>query len=154
MNRLLHVIALTIILGLSASCSRQPECGMFHAVDASGWLYGDTLRYDIAPVDSVTPWHGDIAIAVRHSASYPYSNLWMEVSYPPADSVPADTINVILADTYGNWLGNGLGLSFMRVDTVFRNITVASPTTLSVRHIMRSDRLPDVEQIGLIYITR
>ena len=77
----------------------------------------------------------------------------MELGYNPTDSLPPDTLNILLADAFGNWQGRGLGLSFQRVDTVLHNLTLKTPTTLSLRHIMRSDRLPDVEQIGLIFIS-
>ncbi len=138
----------------AASCSQQKEAGAFHAVDAEGWLYGDTLRYDLPMADADSVWRGDIAVAIRHSAAYPYSNLWMELSYPPAAGLGADTLNVMLADLYGNWQGRGLGLSFQKVDTVVRDVTLPLPASLSLRHIMRSDKLTDVEQIGLIFISK
>ena len=136
------------------SCSRQKEAGDFHAVDADGWFYGDTLRFDLPMNGTDSIWHGDIAVAIRHSAAYPYSNLWMELSYPQTDGLHADTLNVLLADLYGNWQGRGLGLSFQKVDTIVHDITLSLPATFSLRHIMRSDKLTDVEQIGLIFISK
>ncbi|MDE6368310.1 MAG: gliding motility lipoprotein GldH [Muribaculaceae bacterium] len=153
MTKLLSAVAIALSALIIISCGQQKECGTFHAVDAYGWLYGDTLRYELAPADSDSVWTGDIAVAIRHAASYPYSNLWMELSFPPSDSITPDTLNIQLADAYGNWLGHGLGLSFQRVDTVLRNITLPTPATLSLRHIMRSDRLTDIEQVGLIFIS-
>lgn len=153
MTKLLSIVAIVISAMIVISCGQQKESGKFHAVDASGWLYGDTLQYELVSVDSDSVWTGDIAVAIRHAASYPYSNLWLELSFPPSDSITADTLNVLLADAYGNWLGRGLGLSFQRVDTVLHNITLPIPTTLSLRHIMRSDRITDIEQIGLIFIS-
>lgn len=153
MTKLLSAVAFALTAMIILSCGQQKECGTFHAVDASGWLYGDTLLYDLTPADSDSVWTGDIAVAIRHAASYPYSNLWIELSFPPSDSLTSDTLNIQLADAYGNWLGRGLGLSFQRVDTVLRNITLPVPTTIHLRHIMRSDRLTDIEQIGLIFIS-
>ncbi|MDE6239517.1 MAG: gliding motility lipoprotein GldH [Muribaculaceae bacterium] len=153
MAKLLSVVAVIVATLITVSCGQQRESGTFHAVDASGWLYGDTLFYNLEPMDSDSIWHGDIAVAVRHTAAYPYSNIWMELGYNPTDNLSPDTLNILLADAFGNWQGRGLGLSFQRVDTVLHNLTLKTPTTLSLRHIMRSDRLPDVEQIGLIFIS-
>ena len=153
MTKLLSAVVIALSVMIIMSCGQQKECGTFHAVDVSGWVYGDTLRYDLAAADSDSVWTGDIAVAIRHAASYPYSNLWMEVSFPQSDSITSDTLNILLADAYGNWLGRGLGLSFQRVDTVLRNVTLPVPTSLSLRHIMRADRLTDIEQIGLIFIS-
>ncbi len=91
-------------------------------------------------------------MVIRHTASYPYSNVWLEVSYPAADSISPDTLNMVLADDYGNWLGRGLGLSFQRVDTLPHTVKLTSPASVSLRHIMRTDRLTDIEQAGLIML--
>lgn len=154
MHKCLATISFIAVLLIVISCSQQKEIGDFHAVDADGWLYGDTLSYDLPKTGADSVWHGDIAIAIRHSAAYPYSNLWMELSYPPADKLQSDTLNVLLADLYGNWQGRGLGLSFQKVDTIVHDVTLSLPATLSLRHIMRSDKLTDVEQIGLIFISK
>lgn len=135
---------------LCFGCRPSDPDGAFVAVDADGWKYGDTLEFALQPADSV--WHGDIALSLRHTSAYPYSNVWLEISYLDGDSITADTINVVLADDFGNWLGKGLGLSFQRVDTVLKGLSIATPATFSVRHIMRNDRLTDIEQIGLIYL--
>ena len=141
------LIAIAVFL-LSSACTGWNEAGEYHPVDVSGWEYGDTLRFNIESADSVM--HGDLAVVVRHTASYPYSNIWLEINYPQADSIVSDSINIVLADDYGNWLGRGAGLSFQRVDTVLRDITITTPATVSVRHIMRVDKLSDIEQLGVI----
>ena len=89
---------------------------------------------------------------VRHTAGYAYSNLWLEVSYPSADSLPPDTVNVRLSNSFGDWYGKGLGLSYQLTDTVGRRLKLSAPATLSVRHIMRVDRLEDIEQIGVLIL--
>lgn len=140
---------IVVCIAFATACVNSNETGEFHPIDASGWQYGDTLTYRLESPDSM--WHGDIAIVVRHSASYPYSNLWLELSYPPTDSIGADSINIVLADDLGNWYGRGLGLSYQHIDTVIRNISLTAPAELSLRHIMRNDRLTDIEQIGIIF---
>ena len=140
---------LTIVfIVLLSSCIHSDEAGVFHPIDSAGWQYGDTLNFRLEETDSL--WHGDIAVVVRHSAAYPYNNIWLELSYPPTDSITPDSVNIILADDFGHWLGRGLGLSYQKVDTVIRDLTLSS-ANIGLRHIMRNDKLTDIEQIGIIF---
>lgn len=142
----IFISGLSILAGCNAKADEQSAYAM---VDASGWSYGDTLHLTITPpCDSIV--EGRLAIAVRHTATYDYSNLWLELSY--GDSIVPDTVNIKLADIYGNWFGAGLGLSYQYVDTLEHRIDMKAPADIYVRHIMRVDRLNDIEQIGIIVI--
>lgn len=147
MHKSAFVSALLLLSLFQTSCSNHNEVSDFAAIDASGWNYGDTLFLDLTSRDSICV--GDLAVAIRHSADYDYSNIWLELSYPPADSLKADTVNITLADVYGNWYGTGLGLSYQYVDTVKKQMSM--PKRIGIRHIMRVDRLKGIEQAGLIF---
>ncbi len=151
MNRLLW-LTIAVIAAACIGCGQPEEHGCFAAVDAQGWRYGDTLHLSFEPSGEDSIAEGRLAVVVRHSAAYAYSNIWLEVSYPPADSMKADTFNIRLADNYGNWFGKGLGLSYQLTDSTKRNLSLKTPSELSVRHIMRVDRLSDIEQIGLLLL--
>lgn len=151
MSKLPLWIAALAVMALCYACTSSDEHGSFAAVNVDGWNYGDSLQFVLGePEDSII--EGNLAIVVRHSASYDYSNLWLEVSYPQTENISPDTFNIRLSDSFGNWYGKGLGLSFQQTDTVGRKLKLTSPATLSVRHIMRTDRLEDIEQIGLFII--
>ena len=151
MNRLLPLVAALAVMAATFACKTSDEQGCFVAVDTAGWNYGDTLRFDLGTAeDSVID--GRLALVVRHTAGYAYSNLWLEVSYPAADSLSPDTFNVRLSNSFGDWYGKGLGLSYQLTDTVGRRLKLSTPATLSVRHIMRVDRLEDIEQIGVLIL--
>lgn len=147
MRNSVYALLILLFISLSPSCSRSDEISDFHAVDATGWNYGDTVYFNLESPDSV--FNGDMSIAVRHSADYDYSNIWLEIIYPPQDSIKPDTVNVELADVYGNWHGKGLGLSFQFVDSI-KNVSMTLPKTIGLRHIMRVDRLEGIEQLGVI----
>lgn len=65
--------------------------------------------------------------------------------------VACDTVSVELADIYGTWLGSGLGTSFQRRVTLNPAFTVADSARVRVRHVMRVDPVPELEQIGIIF---
>lgn len=138
------------LLSLSSACTGLKETGEYHPIDADGWSYGDTVHFNIESPDSVM--RGDIAVVVRHTAAYPYSNLWLEINYPQNDNIVSDSVNIVLADDFGNWLGRGAGLSFQRVDTILRDVTISTPADITLRHIMRVDRLSDIEQLGVVFL--
>ncbi|MDE7470758.1 MAG: gliding motility lipoprotein GldH [Paramuribaculum sp.] len=138
--------AATIIAG----CTAHPSAFSHYArIDESGWRYDDTLRFtpDIPPAVS-----GELRLGLRHNGNYPYRNLWVEVTTPVAgdsSAVRRDTVSVELADKYGRWNGTGIG-ALRQIDTVISPaIMIDSGRTIYVRHIMRCDTLPDIEQVGI-----
>lgn len=142
-----------LLVFTAAACSLPGEQGHYQSVGPDGWLYGDTVSHRIVLTDTtVTAATGSIAMAVRHTDAYEYSNIWVELTYHTPESLRRDTFNVALADDYGRWLGTGVGVGFQKVDTLLRGVQIDPAYMLSVRHIMRADTLPDIEQIGLIFV--
>lgn len=126
----------------------------FATLPDHGWAYADTLKFLPELDDSLA--RGRIVLAVRHTAAYPYANLWIELS-TEADSTGltearTDTINMRLSDRNGRWLGRGLGASYQTADTLPAVYTLADSAAVRVRHVMRVDTLADVEQVGIIFI--
>lgn len=118
-------------------------------IDPRGWAYDDALTFT---TDSAG---GDLIVAIRHSVDYPYRNLWLEIARQGPDSGAAvirDTIDMELADPFGLWHGNGIGTSRQVEATVARSIRLDSASTITVRHIMRLDTLPCIEQAGIFVI--
>ncbi|MFG6381890.1 MAG: gliding motility lipoprotein GldH [Muribaculum sp.] len=153
MNKLLGVYMILLFsIGLGACSSRQNDYSEFCNLPPAGWVYDDTLRFITDIADSVAS--GTLTVAVRHNNNYPYSNLWLELTRRSGvDKISRDTVNLQLADIYGRWYGNGFGASYQFSDTV-RGITrLFRGDTITVRHIMRLDTLPDVEQLGITFVS-
>lgn len=139
------------------SCGTPPEVhegGCFHSVPVSGWAYGDTFEFEPSPEPDSCDATARLAIAVRHDDAYLYGNLWLEVSTPAeqGDSMVVDTVNIRLADVYGKWLGRGTAMSYMAVDTLPGVYMYRPDVPARIRHIMRTDTLLGIEQVGLIYL--
>lgn len=142
-------IAAAIFVMFVGCTPPEPVGGEWKDIPDYGWRYGDTLTYncgrDTLEIDT-------IALTIRHTSGYPYANLWLEMSYETGDTTGADTLNIALADEFGSWYGKGSGVLFQQTDTIIprRPVNVASPVRL--RHIMRTDTVPEIQQIGLTYI--
>ncbi|MDE6145002.1 MAG: gliding motility lipoprotein GldH [Muribaculaceae bacterium] len=141
--------------GLLASCSAHDnDYSAFSTINSEGWEYGHTYVYRPTIADSLA--NGLLRVAVRHTNDYPFRNLWLEVSYQieaPDSTISfrADTINITLADPYGNWLGRGLGTTFQKADTVRTDFRLIPGAPIRLRHIMRVERVPELEQVGIIF---
>ena len=117
------------------------------------WLYSEPVEMRVDTLRDSVAHGGTLVLSLRHTDGYEYSNIWLELSYMPDDStVVADTLNVMLADTYGRWLGHGSGPSLQLTDTVAKDFMLRRGMPLKLRHIMRLDTLTNIEQVGIVYL--
>lgn len=140
------------LTGLSGCRMGPDDFSMYHDIDSAGWQYGDTLKYTFVPADSVVT--GDMALSLRHTNDYIYSNIFLEVTITDSLTSRCDTLAVTLADDFGRWHGRGIGTDFQVTDTIARGVTLRRPVNISVRHIMRDEVLPEVEQVGISFVEK
>lgn len=156
MRPLILLSVFSAAIALMAACGQPPridEGAQFHSVEPRGWTYGETFEFSPVPEPDSCESTASLAVAVRHTDAYRYGNLWLELTTPAAgsDSVVVDTIDLKLADSYGRWLGRGVGVSFVAVDTLPGRYVYRPGAPARIRHIMRVDTVADIEQVGLIY---
>lgn len=121
----------------------------FASIPDYGWRYDDTVTFVTQKAE------GELRVAVRHSIRYPYRNIWLEVTRtgPDSASVPVrDTVELELADPFGLWKGTGIGPTRQREAIVAPKVSVDSGTSIAIRHIMRLDTLPLIEQTGIFIL--
>lgn len=149
--KLINIICLTLCLG---ACSpKHNDYSEFKTLDLEGWAYGDTLTYNVEHQDSIV--EGNLFLALRHSNDYLYQNLWLEVQFTDADKLRyTDTLNIILADVYGRWNGKGIGVSYQKQVLLKRNLRHANGCPVTVRHIMRTDTLREIELVGIDFVQK
>ena len=145
-----------ITLALLSACAPNPDdASGYEEVPAAGWCYGDTLKFRPRMDDSIAT--GSLMVAVRHDSSYPYSDLYLEVSYPvnPSDSADnrlrRDTVRMAVADPYGRWTGQGFGASYQNSATLPHRVTLRDSSEVFLRQIMRTDTLHGIVQAGIIF---
>ncbi|MBN1131542.1 MAG: gliding motility lipoprotein GldH [Bacteroidales bacterium] len=102
------VLLWSVILVSALSCRENVVFDEFSHIGKPGWNWSDKRAFDIEPGDT-TQMH-DIYIQVRHTVDYPMSNLYMFVNvYGPSGQSMKDTVNMILAEPDGRWVGRGPG---------------------------------------------
>lgn len=151
--RTLPALISIICLLLAASCSRgERDYSRWAEIPRQGWAYGDTLLLipaDTSLTDNDSIVNRELSLGIVHSASYPYSNLWLEVTYHGTGHLYRDTVNLTLADIYGRWLGAGFGSSYQREITLTPAADIDLTRPVEVRHIMRLDTLRHIERVGI-----
>lgn len=144
-----NLLIFTMFLFAAACVDHERYYGDFRSIDPEGWAYDSPVAFAPELRDSVVT--GNLALSVRHTNRYPYSNIYVEVTVGDSTALRRDTFNIILADEFGRWFGRGIGTDFQLSDTLYRRLTLTAPATISVRHVMRNDLLPDIEQIGITF---
>lgn len=154
MMRWLLYISLITTLALGSCAGGGRDYSSWSQIPSEGWLYTDTMS--LLPVDTSLTDNDSIVsgaaikVALRHSNDYPFSNLWLELTYHSDNGrMMRDTLDMRLADVYGRWLGSGFGASYQQELTVSPSAVVDVTRPLLLRHIMRVDTLRGIEQVGI-----
>ena len=93
-----------------SSCQRKPVMSHAHFthLPTSGWVRSIPVSFKPVYDDSTLTY--SIALAVRHENTYRYRNLSLVVDLIAIDStVNRNSVNMTLADEFGNWRGGGFG---------------------------------------------
>jgi len=134
-------------LFLLASCTSDVNTSSYNIFKEDTWHTDSilTLRHGI--VDSVTKHN--IYLKVRHNTDFEYQNIFLFVSFKQK----TDTIEVILSEKNGKWLGKGFG-DIKEVDYCFaKNITLNSKqsSSITVEQAMRYGDEPAITSLkGII----
>lgn len=151
MKTLKFFIILFLVLCLGACAPKRNDYSEFKNLNSDGWAYNDTVTFNVTHADSIA--EGDLYLSLRHTTDYLYSNLWLEVTFTDSNNLKyTDTLNIILADIYGNWTGKGAGISYQKQVLLKRNLSHVAAQPVNVRHIMRTDTLCGIELLGIDFV--
>lgn len=105
-NSLLAISA--FIMLLTISCNRGTYFADTVKMEGETWSMFDPCKFTCMVDDTIRVFNIDLS--VRTSTKYPYRNLYLFVvtSFPSGSTV-TDTIQVMLANEKGDWLGRGAG---------------------------------------------
>jgi len=122
-----QILLVTIILTLLfASCNRSVVYEEYYDIPEGGWHQNDPVRFSVSLDDTLNTF--DLIFHIRHNVEYNYRNLWVfaDIDYPDGTST-RDTVEFIIGDRSGNWLGEGVGK--IREDNILlsRNIRFSTP---------------------------
>lgn len=146
--RSIVISAATLIVACLSCSDRHSAVGSFIPLDNEALAYTDTIRFTLADLDTIS--QRQLYVAVTHSDSYPYRNLWLEVTYTDSTRTIRDTVGLTLADAYGLWLGHGIGNTYQMEAPLRAGVNPQAGSHVSIRHVMRVDTLRGITQVGVL----
>ena len=146
-NYIFSFIALMFLL-VACDSNRILEENM--AIGGDGWNVKDKVKMELDVVDPSQSTN--FYVNVRHAEDYGYSNLFLFIkTIFPSGDMAVDTLECILADGNGNWLGSGVGDVYGNQIPFKKNVRF--PTTgkykFEIEHGMRVDVVPLIMDVGL-----
>lgn len=143
-----QLLLITTLITLLAACTREREFTAYTTIDWQGWPYGSPVEYVVHIPDSTAT--GMLSLSLTHDNNYPYSNLWLEISYRDGEQPHCDTVNIEMCDVYGRWYGKGLPGHYQLTHRLIdRPVLLHDSDVVTIRHIMRVDTLPSISQVGI-----
>ena len=97
------IACLPIIYLLLTACHSNTVYHSYQSIPTTGWSKSDTLVYTLPA--SIPAGTYEMTIGIRHQESYPYRDLWINISTNVKDTstYTTDTLQLFLADKTGNW---------------------------------------------------
>jgi len=143
------ILPVFFVLFLLTGCSQSEDV---HIKSINGkWNKKAEQKFDFEITDAGLP--KNIIFVVRNNNDYPYSNLRLIVNFlnNKTGKKTVDTLNYVMAEPNGNWIGKGFGetkeiLFQYKLDYKFPE---NGKYSIGIIQAMRNDNLPGIEDIGI-----
>lgn len=141
---------IALFLLLLVSCNKNVVFSEYTKLPEEGWKTDNRLKFEVDIKDN-NALH-NVFLNVRHADSYPYSNLFvfLTTTYPDGKST-VDTLECILANKKGEWVGDGAGDLWDNKIPLKKNLRFpqTGKYTFSFEQGMRSNPLPLILDFGM-----
>lgn len=150
MKTMRNLLATLILAILFASCGKDAMYSRYVDMPDEQWNRDSVLRFDVNVDDSTSVY--DISFCNRITGQYQYSNMFLFITIvAPDKSHQTDTLECILADNKGKWLGKGFGNIWSNNIVYKQNVIFPQKGNYSfyIEQAMRIENLPHVLDAGL-----
>ena len=133
-----------------ASCDKNRIYDDNQELPESGWQATDIKKFEVEIKDPATP--ANFYINVRNAEGFPFRDIFMFIKTTfPNGKYSVDTLDCILADEKGHWLGKGLGDIYDNQIPFKKNVRfpMAGKYTFELQHAMRIDPVLLIMDVGL-----
>ena len=151
MNRkLIQALYLFFILLSLVACDPDKVIDEYHTIHKSSWEIDSVqnFTFSIFRKDQIH----NIYFNIRNDRSYEFCNLWLFVTIePPRGESKTDTVQVMLADPSGKWMGKGFSGVYDNRRLYMQNVYFPEPGNYNIhlRHGMRPALLKGITDIGI-----
>lgn len=115
----------------------------------NGWERADTAKFSVPAAAEAGIYRTDIGL--RTNADYPFTGICLIVDklILPAGTTQSDTLNCQLIDKHGRATGRGLSNYQYLFNTSSTCLKKGDSLVVTVRHNMKRETLPGIEDVGL-----
>lgn len=114
------------------------------------WDRTNIVSFNVNLTDTLAPHN--VYINVRNADGFPYSNLFLFIhsTFPNGEKF-TDTLECVLADAKGKWLGSGMGDIYDNQIPFKHNVRFRLPGTykFELEQGMRLEKLPLIMDVGI-----
>jgi gliding motility-associated lipoprotein GldH len=150
MNLSVAILPVTLSVLVLVSCDPGRVYEKNIRIPDGIWTRNYPVRFEVIVEDTITPHN--LYINIRNTGMYPFSNLYLFVTTAaPSGHTIKDTVQIILADEKGKWLGNGLGDIWDNQRLYKEHVRFAQKGkyVFEYEQAMRLERLPFILDVGL-----
>jgi len=147
LNKYLVLLSVAFVL---FSCDRFRIYEKNNEIIGNAWKSSDIMTYNVDITDTGKPYN--LYINIRNSGMYSYSNLYLFIKTRFPDSTYfLDTVECVLADETGKWLGKGTGnVIFNRIPYKMNfRFPQKGNYAFYIEQGMRVTELSDIMDVGL-----
>jgi gliding motility-associated lipoprotein GldH len=149
LSTLSHLALAVFIASLTVSCSNYATFDQYQYVENGNWAKEQNYYFTFEIKDASVPYN--VSVSIRNNNMYPFQNLWLFIDdEQPFGPLLRDTIECMLANDYGKWLGKGVSIyetSFLIKKAYY--FPIEGEYTFSLRQGMRAKSIPGIEEVGL-----
>ncbi len=144
---LITIVIATMVL---VSCNTNVVFNQNVELPTEGWYKNNAVAFNIDITDSIANYN--FGLDIRNTTNYRYSNLYVFlITEFPNGNISRDTIECVLANHEGKWLGKGWG--DIKENRIILKSNLRFPLTGSYRFLiqqaMRVDTLTGIHDVGL-----
>ena len=116
----------------------------------NSWSENNAAKFQVDIKDTISSHN--IYVNIRNTTDYPNSNLYLFITTTsPTGFTKLDTLECLLADEQGNWLGKGFG--YLRDNRVPYKHNIRFPLKGSykfeIKQAMRTEELKGIAAVGI-----
>ena len=137
---MLRILAALVGVVFLVSCDDSIVKTDYKPTTNGSWNKDSVVEFNFTDLDTINKH--DMFINIRNDNTFPYSNLFLiaELDYPNGDTV-TDTLEYMMAQPDGTWLGKGYGS--IKENKLWYKENIVFPAsgvyTLRVSHAMRKN---------------
>lgn len=145
-NMRLFILSLVLLL---TACESNKVYEESIEVKGGEWERKEVAKFEFEIKDSTQQYN--LFVNLRNSGDYPYRNLYLFITLEsPTGKYAKDTLECVLADKTGRWLGKGFGDVWSHKVLYKKGVLFRKKGKFKVRieQAMRKEKLPAILDVG------